>query len=492
MLFHEKFDYLLAASGLSNIKLARMMNVDASLISKWRRGAKSPNKKVYVVQLCDAVLPSFRSDYLREDLARVSGIPPQALDSYPKMKAAVVNWLCEDDAITFQTAAAAAGRWGEPVYDMLAASHKKRRELALQSAAAVMREPGRIPCLRIFTDEPYEWMRFSSEQLDAIAEAQPGLFAKVERVSLLLSGANKGEKEMRCCWDLMDHFTDHCEVSVAMTDERYSGIFQHAIIIVGEASAITSFGLNGGRGVFSFLHSDTARIRELTALFDTLLGRSQTVIKEYTNYTAWEEAGSFQQMLARQSDIYYRSYDVPPVLVPQPVIHHLVHRSGGGSVFGRTQDAFQCDIQSFLAHSRLHTTFPLLRPNEVENGAATFPHTAVESKDLSPCVISAADYLEILKYAAELYEKNSALVLKPVAPGEIEHDFLGQEENRYSLSKLKPRKYTYHTTHRAIVASAILQQARYFSDAPATPAKRRQCAAEIKRTIKDFERHLNG
>lgn len=223
MLFHEKFDYLLSASGLSNIKLAKKMNVDASLISKWRHGAKSPNKKVYVVQLCDALLPGFRNDYLREDLSRVSGIPLQALDAYPKAKSAVVDWLCEDDAIAFQKAPAAAARHKEPVYDKLDAAHKKRREHALQSAAAVMRDPGRIPCLRIYTDEPHEWMRFSAEQLDAIAEVQPGIFSKVERVSLLFSGAGKGEKELRCCWDIMDHFTDycHCTKAIEIASKKY-------------------------------------------------------------------------------------------------------------------------------------------------------------------------------------------------------------------------------------------------------------------------------
>lgn len=492
MLFHEKLDYLLSASGMSNIKLAKKMNVDASLISKWRRGAKIPNKKVYVVQICDVVVPSFRNDYQREDLARVSGIPLQEMDNYPKTKSAVVDWLCENETISYQTTPVSFGRHGEPVYDQFDAAHKKRRDLALQSAAAVTRKPGRIPCLRIYSDEPYNWMRFSAEQLDAIAEAEPGLFSKVERVSLLFSGANKGEKELRCCWDIMEYFTNHCEVSVAMTDERYSSVFQHAIIIVGEASAITSLGLNGGRGVFSFLHSDTSMIRELIDAFDTMLGRSQTVIKEYTNYTAWEEAGNFQGMLGRHNDIYYRSYDIPPILVPQPVIHRVVYRSGGGSVFGKSQDAFLCDIHGFWEHNRLYATFPLLRPNEVEDGAATFPHTAIRNGDASLCEISAADYLEILKYTVKLYERNNSLILKPVAPGEIEHNFLGQEENRYSLSKRKPRIYTYLTTHSVVVASAIRQQERYFSDAPAKPAEREQCLNAMRQTINDFEQYLDN
>lgn len=483
MLFCEKFDYLLSVTGLSNSKLSKKMNVDASLISKWRRGVKIPSKRIYIDQICDAVAPSFRTETLREDLSRSSGIPTGELDTFSKAKAALISWLGEDAAISARQARETQRHGAEPVFDRLS-THTQGRKSALQNIAAIIMAADSIPCLRIYSDEPYEWMQVFTEHLDDISKRNPTVFSRIGRVNMLLSARGRGEKEYRCSWDVMNYFTDSCEVSVAMTDDRYSEIFQHAILIAGEIGAITSFGFHGSCGAFSLTHRTPGVIRELIDHYDALFNRSRIIMKEYPHYSAWEEAQSFKEMLNRNYDIYYRTYDIPPAFVPEKAIPRLLYRADDNSAATiGMQDAFRCDLEGFLKHNRLYSTLPLLRPHEVEAGMCNLPHTGPHTAPKRG--ITVEDYLDIMTNTLALYDVHKNLVLKAIAPSEVDYDCLAQEMNQFSLSKMQPRKYTYIATHQGVVTNAIRQLERYFVDAPITAVERKHLSGVIRDIIED-------
>lgn len=488
MRLHEKIDYLLNACNVTNSKLSKRMNIDASLISKWRRGVRHPVKKAYLLQICETVVPYLQQEYLSQDLANISGISLSKLTDIDQAANALLRWLCEDTEGQ-QAAASIKGAFGaELFYSERLTAHRRGRIIALDTITEKLKMTDRISCLRIFVDEPYEWMRIFEEYLNTLEVESPELFTRVDRVSLLVSCNNHGNREFLCGWEIMNHFTDYCEVTVAMMDERYFGALQHFIVIAADVGAITSFGFSGSRSAFSLVHENRGAIQDMIKDYDALFNRSQTIIREYPSFTAREQAQKYNKMLKRDQDIYYRSYNIPPGLFPPSSMQSLVHRTrGSGAVSHGADSVFHHDIHQFLKHNRIYTTFPIYRPDEIERGIEYFPHTYAQSQ---PNLFTPADYLTILRYVLAIYEDNANLIIKTVKPGEIGHDFLAQELNRYSLSRENPRNYTYVSTHPAVVANAIVQVKGYFSDAPKEPIERENLASLLRDTIRCYDRHL--
>lgn len=478
MRFYEKLDYLMQECGLSNVNLARKINIDASLVSKWRRGVKMPGKKVYVSRICEAIVPLLKGQYMLRSISRVSGIPTDELGDAEAAETAIADWLMVDmpeHALQSTISKPSMEGFHHEYLDM----RYKFRGCMLRCIAEQARRAEHNLNMRIFTDEPYEWMNLLKEFLDQSARKWPELFSCFERVHLLFMD-NTGSKGFRCGWDIMDHFIDCCEVVVGILDQRYLGAFQHSITIVGETGAVTSVGYYGSDNAFIRAHEKPQAIRELTKNYDILFDKSQVVMKEYPNYTAREAAQNFSKMLGNSSDIYYRSYALPPVFIPPALLERIVHRVDGGGIGAQNScNVFRHDIHKFLKNNKLCSTFPVLRTDEVRLGLARFPHENEETQK----VFMISDYIEALKYVLELYQEYNNLVIMPVVPSEIAYDCLVQEMSQLSVSKLKPRKYTYISTHNTVVAEAVTQVRESFAGAPTSPLGRKKLISDLQGTL---------
>ncbi len=70
--FGERFNLLMSELGMSNVKLSRLLSVDASLISRFRTGKRSPQKnEQFVHYLCEVLLENMRQLALTDKIARL-------------------------------------------------------------------------------------------------------------------------------------------------------------------------------------------------------------------------------------------------------------------------------------------------------------------------------------------------------------------------------------------------------------------------------------
>lgn len=91
--FGEKLDGVMTLAELSNVRLSRMVNVDASLISRFRTGVRTPRSNPELTALlCRALLRRVRELEKKEELSAVLKCPMEALD-----EESLMNWLCELD-----------------------------------------------------------------------------------------------------------------------------------------------------------------------------------------------------------------------------------------------------------------------------------------------------------------------------------------------------------------------------------------------------------
>ena len=93
--FTESFDSLLSLSGLSNRQLSVLAGVDASYISRLKRGERIPKyNSDYIYRICEAALKKISDDDHISGLSALTGINAPLFDA-PDAPARLCRWLLE-------------------------------------------------------------------------------------------------------------------------------------------------------------------------------------------------------------------------------------------------------------------------------------------------------------------------------------------------------------------------------------------------------------
>lgn len=491
--FCEKLDYLLSVSGINNSKLAKKLHVDASLIGKWRRGQRHPSSQALIEEIGRALVACFQSDYMRRDLSMMTGIPAIQLDNENVIQDTIITWLStpyeQNSANELLSVGHTQGNYHSRLLNEHLAVNHKGRILVLKRLAALLEKEKRLSCLRIFSDEPCEWLKIFSEHLDVLETNGFRTYGKFEQVRILVP-CNMGEEECLYIAKIASGYFDYSDVTIAILDEDRNRAFQHSIIIAGEVAAITSFGFHGSQNILSLGHENHSVINALIVDYDNLFNCSSIVLRNRSDYTPLEEANKFAEMLEHNCNIYYYTYAIPPGLIPVSTMKQLIFRVDGVGLNAEKHcDIFCHNLTRFLKSKFLYTTFIRHSLNDVMNGLVKFPLSRKES--LKDNVFAIQDYLDILRYTLALYNENTNLVIKLLEPDEAKHNLLAQETNYLSISRQTPKKYTYISTNPTVVAYAAKLLRDYFADASKSEA-RQEVYSVLHRTITSFEEHLNA
>ena len=90
-LFATRLTMVMEAAGLSNARLARFLNVDSSIISRYRNGKRSPHsKKYFVSSLCETLYEYMANHEKLPVLNKLIGLEEDRLVSEQRFS----NWMC--------------------------------------------------------------------------------------------------------------------------------------------------------------------------------------------------------------------------------------------------------------------------------------------------------------------------------------------------------------------------------------------------------------
>lgn len=93
--FSERLDAVMSIAGISNIQMSRLMNVDSSLISRYRAGVRTPRSNPELSEkLSDVLWHHLQKFQKKEDLAAVMECDAAELD-----RDSFFSWLCDFDSM---------------------------------------------------------------------------------------------------------------------------------------------------------------------------------------------------------------------------------------------------------------------------------------------------------------------------------------------------------------------------------------------------------
>lgn len=97
-LFSEKLNVLLNLLNISNIRLARVLNVDSSLISRFRNGLRTPLKNSDLMEsLCSYFYKIAKQNELEQELSNLIGTSVSKFESKEEFIKSFVKWFCNEN-----------------------------------------------------------------------------------------------------------------------------------------------------------------------------------------------------------------------------------------------------------------------------------------------------------------------------------------------------------------------------------------------------------
>lgn len=448
MEFYQKLDLLMNLTSMTNSKLAKTLNVDPSLVSRWRRGRRIPNDFASVViQIANLSAPRIQYDYQKEELAKKASL---ALDSLPEdaVKERIVIWLgtenAPDEAQEEQSPSLSIARSSTRQH----VSQKDREEalLALGKATKKARTGG---VFRIYMDNPILWK-------DAIAhldEESTSTITQTFDALRLLIPSSVSYEDLIILWKQIEPFFGKAALYVSVLDAEGTDTFQHSILIADEYAMSSSFGFYGYSNTFTLVDEKTSTILDSIKAFDHAFDRGTPGLTYLETYTIWKDLDLFERIFSRNEDTYYYGDIINPLLIPPEILFKVTQSAAGVKEVRRE---WFLDLQeyfhSFLKNNRVHTTIRLFSPEEIAAGKGRAPHTPKIAGGKP--TIGVAQYHEILVYIARLYELFGNLHIFLLREDGTATAGLQEADTLSIMKETDTGTMTYHSHHKGIISAA--------------------------------------
>lgn len=165
MIFSEKLDFLMSMTKTTNSALALYLSLDASHVSRLRRGERKLSKSGNYLEMMAAYFSRHcQEGYQRKALSEVINLPEDAFDNSLRVAQSLILWLKKEEMWTPETMVSptkkSAGAKCPPAEKesltlYYGTEGKRRAALAFLTKVLESKEPR---TLLLFSDEDTEWM----------------------------------------------------------------------------------------------------------------------------------------------------------------------------------------------------------------------------------------------------------------------------------------------------------------------------------------------
>ena len=458
MLFHEKLNFLMNLTDITNSKLAKDANIDPSLISRWRRGIKTPSLHSDAV-FCIARVLSLRlgDDFRKTKFAQLSNSALDSLSSANAITRSIQEWFAIEDNISLKKTLKPLHRKPHQNYydrqlsplDSLSVAEsycggKEGRIAALKWAMSFVKHWSSGGTLRFYTDQSPDWLDVDYSFFKKIAK-ENAKHIDIFSIVKILMPVNSPAANHSQILEFAKLFMDTATVSINYVRQNERSIFQHSFGIYEDHIALSCCGFYGGDYLATRLHSDESFIHCLTNDFESNFNSAEVALRYMPRFTIWDLCRTYAGIFTHDSDVYYRSSQIFLPFVPSTVICEILDDTDDGL------DALGFD---YIRLSQLLKTF--LKSNTLFV-SISFKSLCLSAKKshLHPCLFiqddqkiffTANQCKAILENILSLLETFDNLILV-IEDEPFEDFFLVQEKIQLLYARINDKMLPYQSHH---------------------------------------------
>lgn len=351
MTFAEKLDILMNITNTSNSVLARNISLDASFISRLRRGVRTPSKNVtYIQAMAEYFARNCRAGYqktaLLEAIQDSSGFQPQ---TSAELMDLIYEWLrAEEEAdpvpaavdefvhgvAGFQfkkpepvPAVAFKGKHSPSVSDdavFYGVEGKQNAVLVFLSLALESTSPDH---LLLFSDEDMGWLIGNREFTAAWSTLLAQVIRSGKRIKII-HNVNRDFDEM------LSAIREWVPIYMTGTIEPYyypktrDGLFRRTLFIAPDAAAVSSCSVGSGSATSAnFLFTDKQTIQALKKEFHDLLALCRPLMRIFAPFDKEAYARLLAEFEAEQTDAIIKTDSLASITLPLDVLEQMLARA---------------------------------------------------------------------------------------------------------------------------------------------------------------------
>ncbi|MCL2226524.1 MAG: helix-turn-helix transcriptional regulator [Oscillospiraceae bacterium] len=462
MQFHDKLDFLMCLTDITNSKLAKDANIDPSLISRWRRGIKVPVlHSDAVLCIARALVCRISDDFRKTKFSEISETSLESLSDEKGITKSVLEWFADGQPTEIISSTKPLRRKPYPSYhdrrvsplDSLSVAEsycigKEGRIKALQWIMSFVEHWPSGGTLRFYTDQSTEWLKIDHNFFLEAAGKDQQLANKFNIVKILLP-VNSPTANHSLILEFAKIFMETATVSINYVRQDERSMFQHSMGIYDNNVAISCFGFYSKHYLPTHLHSDERFIHELATDFEANFNSSEIALRFVPRFTIWDMCRAYSTIFMQNANAYYRSSQVFLPFVPVEVMNEVMDEtelklSASGFAYERLSE----QLGAFLEQNMLF----------VSVSADSFRFSP-DNRASAPCLFTQEDQRvfftpsqcrAILENMLVIFEKCKNLVLL-VEDRPVEDHFLIQERLKLMYARINDRFIPYQSHHPHLV-----------------------------------------
>ncbi len=350
--FANRLTLLLRQFNISNAKLAKAINVDPSLVSKWINGKRVPaSNSMYILQIAEYFLKNLHDTYEQPLLLELlsAEFPQLNLQVYAVRRQALIDWLRgEEDSLrthikSLERSATNGSQSQFPIetgsYELYKA-REGRRQAVINFLQAVLASPERVELL-LMSQEDIRWITEDQDFLNQWISLLHQVIKSGHQIKIVHT-VNRDISQIAAMlkyWIPM-HLTGQVE---SFYHHKYEdlALFKTVFIASGIKAILSLSTFKQNDSDYTLQFTDPAVLGLLEDYFKTYLSQCQPLIKVFSGD---EMQQVFAQMIAAQSKPgnFYT------------LRNHLTSLTMPTTLFARLLKHSRLDEKQKEAHIKLH------------------------------------------------------------------------------------------------------------------------------------------
>ena len=492
MSFHEKLDNLMILTDMTNSKLAKESVLDPSLISRWRRGLKTPlHHSDTVYAIAQVLAKRINTNLRKEKFSKMTNIDLENLSNTENFTSLIVEWLVDGQSFEDSLDRKLLRDKRYPNYKDRKASRldplstaeayctgKDGRIAAFQWVISFVKHWPSGGTLRFYTDQPISWLNLDYIFYQDLIKQDSEVVNKFN-ILKILQPVNASPEEQLKVLEFAKLFMGYATINIAFIRQSDDSTFQHSMGIYDNDIAIACYGFRASTYNITLLHSDERFIHNLTIDFDTYFESAETALRFLPHFSIRDIYRKLCNIFMQTEDVCYYSTQmflplIPPELMNQvPGSNIEISSSEMETVFNRLEE----QLTIFLQSNKLFVSLFV----NVFHEDNTDKHSCVYVKENQTVAFTANQYQAMLKKALYLYENYDNFELW-LLEEPIEDLILTQERQSTLYARITDKFIPYQSHHPNFVRILYKQTADNFSQA-LHKCNRAEVAEKLKEKI---------
>lgn len=504
MNFSEKLNGLMILTGISQSKLSKELSVDASLISRWRKGERNPiNNQELILAIAHAFAQRIRMNYQVEALSVMLGHKIDADTTTDALKEEILFWLNTDNSIfvDFITRVNHAKKTKGDLIPSTDTNNNAAGWVKKRTASFTLGQIGAVQefveaclsstpgmTLMLYCDETKTWMRYAVDYIRQVFAHHPKLGDSFGEIQMIVpSDVYAGDVSVY--FDFIAPFAKSASFRIFRHKNYEKCDFRHSLAIVEGVVLLSSFGIGRDDESATFALTNQAVIQQHTLRFREMTMRCETLVTLRDRSDTIAMVTEVKQFIQHPADSIYEGNAMPLVMLPEKMIDELVY-----SVYTQHEKAyiieyiyeFKSLFKEYLRSSRYTLYIPLYTPQEVKEGAVYM--SWVPQFSGGKPVFGPIRYLAMLKRLYEVLEAEPHISLQIVDRNL--HDYCYYVKSGYSVYAVygTPNTLVYHSALPRVAEQMYQAIIMRYQSIPGQSRSANQ--RKLRQHIELFENHI--